>query len=304
MLSENPEIYAVGVDVGGSHLSSAVIDLLTGNVITPVEITPVDSKASAMEIIKAWQTNILSTLDIFPIGVTGIGMAIPGPFDYQNGVSLIHGVSKYERIFGLDVRNTMPSFVGNVSAGDFKFVNDASAFALGECFGGAAKGCDRVVALTLGTGVGSGFVASGKFVDSGDEVPWNGWVYHLPFEDGIADEAFSTRWFLRRWKEITGETVSGVKEIADLCPCDQHATALFEEYGRRLADFALPLLRRFGSHTLLLGGNIAKAYNHFGKSLESRLALSGYDVSVKISSLGDKAALVGAASLFSVSSNS
>lgn len=298
MLSENPRNYAIGVDIGGSHLSSAVVDLETASVLTPVEVTPVDSKASAMEIIKAWQTNILSTLDIFPIGVAGIGMAIPGPFDYTNGVSLIHGVSKYEQIFGLDVRNTLPSFIGGVTAGNFRFLNDASAFALGECFGGAAKGCDRVVALTLGTGVGSGFVASGELVSSGEEVPMNGWVYHLPFEDGIADEAFSTRWFIRQWKKITGETVDGVKEIALLCPSDRRAALLFESYGKRLAEFALPLLRQFNSHTLLLGGNIAKAYNHFGNSLEAHLARSGYSVSVKLSSLSDKAALVGAASLF------
>ena len=298
MLSENPKNYAIGVDVGGSHLSSAVVDLDAARVVTPVEVTPVNSKASAIEILKAWQTNILSTLDIFPTGVAGIGMAIPGPFDYQNGVSLIHGVSKYEQIFGLDVRNTLPSFIGSVPAGNFKFLNDASAFALGECFGGAAKGCDRVVALTLGTGVGSGFVASGELVCTGDDVPMNGWVYHLPFENGIADEAFSTRWFIKRWKEITGDTVNGVKEIALLCHADRRATELFESYGKRLAEFALPLLRRFNSHNLLLGGNIAKAYNYFGNSLESHLSLSGYGVSVKLSSLSDKAALVGAASLF------
>lgn len=298
MLSENPNNYAVGVDVGGSHLSSAVVDLETARVVTPVEVTPVDSKASALEIINAWQTNILSTLDIFPIGVAGIGMAIPGPFDYENGVSTIHGVSKYEQIFGLDVRNTLPSFIGTVTAGNFRFLNDASAFALGECFGGAAKGCERVVALTLGTGVGSGFVASGKLVSSGNDVPMNGWVYHLPFENGIADEAFSTRWFIRKWKETSGETVNGVKEIADLCPADHRATELFESYGKRLAEFTLPLLRRFNSNTLLLGGNIAKAYNHFGNSLETHLALSDLNVSVKLSSLSDKAALVGAASLF------
>lgn len=301
MLSEKPENYAIGVDIGGSHLSSAVVDLSTGRVLTPVEVTPVDSKASAMEILKAWQTNILSTLEIFPIGVAGIGMAIPGPFDYQNGISLIHGVSKYEQIFGLDVRNSLPSFIADVPAGNFRFVNDASAFALGECFGGAAKGCDRVVALTLGTGVGSGFVASGQIVSSGDEVSMNGWVYHLPFEDGIADEAFSTRWFIRRWEEITGERVNGVRDIARLCPDDSRAADLFESYGRRLAQFALPLLRRFGSHTLLLGGNIAKAHTYFGNSLETHLARSGYSVSVRLSSLSDKAALVGAASLFSVS---
>ena len=41
------------------------------------------------------------------------------------------------------------------------FVNDAEAFGLGEWRAGAARGRRRAVAITLGTGVGSVFVADG-----------------------------------------------------------------------------------------------------------------------------------------------
>lgn len=300
MLSDNPRDYALGVDIGGSHLSSAIVNLETGRILTPVETTPVDSMASATEIIEAWKHNICSTLEIFPIGVCGIGLAIPGPFDYTHGVSLISGVNKYERLFGLDLCNTLPGYIGELSHGSIRFVNDASAFALGECFGGAARGCGNVVAVTLGTGVGSGFISNGNLVVSGNTVPPNGWVYNLKYDDGIADDMFSTRWFVNAWKSVSGELVRGVKDIADMSDSNPLARNLFHAYGERLADFLLPLLKTFDSHTLLLGGNISKAYNLFGKSLEHTFREGGYQVDVKLSSLSDKAAIVGAASLFKI----
>lgn len=42
------------------------------------------------------------------------------------------------------------------------FANDASCAALGELYAGAGKGCKNLIAITLGTGVGSGIVIDGK----------------------------------------------------------------------------------------------------------------------------------------------
>ncbi len=226
-------------------------------------------------------------------------MAMPGPFDYRRGISRISGVSKFEGIFGLNVGESIRAvFQPEIGPVEMRYVNDASAFALGECLGGAAKGVDKVVAITLGTGVGSGFVDSGKLVVSGEDVPANGWVYCLPFEGDIADSAFSTRWITRRYKELTGIEVHGAKEVAQRFADDEHARRLFKEYGGRLADFVAPLLKRFGTQRLVLGGNISKAYSCFEESLTAGLADNGCDVTVRISELMDEAAMTGAASLF------
>lgn len=113
------------------------------------------------------------------------------------------------------------------------------------------------MALTLGTGFGSGFVAAGRLLTDAPEVPVHGWVYHLPFEGGIADDAFSTRWFCRRYRALTGREVTGVKEIADRAGTEKEARRLFDEYGRRLGEFILPVFDRFRGDVLVLGGNIA-----------------------------------------------
>lgn len=114
------------------------------------------------------------------------------------------------------------------------------------------------MALTLGTGFGSGFVAAGRLLTDAPEVPADGWVYCLPFEGGIADDAFSTRWFCRRYKALTGREVAGVKEVAGRAGTETEARQVFEEYGRRLGEFILPVFDRFRGDVLVLGGNIAR----------------------------------------------
>ena len=64
--------------------------------------------------------------------------------------------------------------------------------------GGAARGHDRAMGITLGTGLGSGFLAGGEIVRSGAGVPPNGDLHVVPFrgapvEDAISGRAISAR---------------------------------------------------------------------------------------------------------------
>ena len=52
-----------------------------------------------------------------------------------------------------------------------RFLNDAEAFLLGESVAGAARGHAPRVGITLGTGLGSAFLADGEIVRSGPDVP-------------------------------------------------------------------------------------------------------------------------------------
>lgn len=290
--------HAVGVDVGGSHVCAAVVDLGSGALCSEPVSVPVDSHAGAVPILDAWAEGIREAIRRSGVVPNGVGLAFPGPFDYVRGISLINGVNKFDRIYGLDIASSLRTRLRDTGVDAFRFVNDASAFALGESLGGAAKNAERVVALTLGTGVGSGFVAGHRLIESGDEVPANGWVYHLPFESGIVDEAFSTRWICSRYRELTGRTVEGAKQVADRYDEDPASRQLFAEYGERLAAFAGPVLDRFRCRVLLLGGNISRAYGLFRPTLEARFSRDGRDVQVCTSQLLDRAALIGAASLF------
>lgn len=101
------EKYAVGTDVGGSHMTAVVVDLSTGDMLgSPVEV-PVDSSGSADYILDKFAQCIGAAITASGVEVRNVGMAFPGPFDYVNGISTVFGVAKYERIFGLDIPSSL-----------------------------------------------------------------------------------------------------------------------------------------------------------------------------------------------------
>ena len=256
----NRKNYAIGVDVGGSHL--------------------------------CFKKNLLGTMEVFGKKVNRIGLAFPGPFDYEKGIPYMD--QKFQHLYGMDMPAELRKQLDSPKT-QFKFINDASAFALGECFCGSGRDRKRVIALTLGTGVGSGFVADGRLDEHSERVPESGEVWNLPFEDTIVDACFSTRWVVKRYKELTGKDVPGAKEVAQAVPTEPEARQLFREYGERLAAFVSPWLEKFGADTLVLGGNISRNFPHFGDAL---LAGVPGGVEVRTSTLLDQAAMIGAASLF------
>lgn len=287
---------AVGVDIGGSHITSALVDLEKGEIIGNPVTTDVDHTSSAETIFAAWTDNLRLLLGEVGQEVKEIGMAFPGPFDYDKGISLME--HKFAAIYGINIGQTLSARLLEFPGLTFKFINDAGAFALGESTFGAAKDDDKVIVLTLGTGVGSGFVSGRKVIREGDDVPPGGEVWNLPFHEGIVDEAFSTRWIVGKYKELTGKTVQGAKDVSLRVGFEEEARQLFNEYGYRLAEFTIPWLKKFGCHTLVLGGNISRNLPFFQQSLHRAYGQAGLTVSVKGSVLLDKSAMLGAASLF------
>lgn len=291
--------YTVGIDIGGSHIGSCVVDLSSGSILDNTIIKKeADNTAYPSVLLNVWTKCIQASISASGVNPQGLGFAFPGPFDYRNGICKIEGVDKFEHLFGLDVTHSLLSALQSATGLEVRYINDAGAFALGEAIGGCARDASRIIALTLGTGIGSGFIAGKQLIETGPSVPANGWVYNLPFDGGIADNAFSTRWFCHRFFELSGKTVAGAKEIADQVPANPVAGQIFKEYGQRLADFILPLVRQFQADIVVLGGNISRAYSLFGPSLESRLSQQGENIAIRLSSLRDNAAMLGAASLF------
>jgi glucokinase len=130
--------YAVGVDVGGSHVTSAVIDL-NHKTILPETLTErdVDTCGEAGKVIRSWTETISGTMEKSPAPVAGIGMAMPGPFNYSKGIALFRGLPKFGKLYGLNVCQALQT--GLDTGLPVRFMNDASAFAVGEAFAGSGK---------------------------------------------------------------------------------------------------------------------------------------------------------------------
>jgi glucokinase len=290
---------ALGADIGGSHISCAAVDLLTGKVLRETLTgREVNNQAKASVIIAVWVEAISEVLSKVPISaVKGIGFAMPGPFDYVKGISYIKGVAKYESLYGFNITEAISSGLNIPQGFLIRYMNDASAFAVGEAWAGSAANSNRSLSITFGTGFGSAFISNRIPIVDGPDVPKLGCIYHIPYEDGIADDYFSTRWFMRQYKSITGKELSGVKELSELASEDKIVRDLFIEFGDKSALFLAPWLKKFKAEILVIGGNISHAYRLFGNVFEERLKKENCTCEVALSELKEDAALMGSAYL-------
>jgi glucokinase len=289
--------FSIGVDIGGSHISCAAVDLQNRKILreTLTEL-PVDNKGEAEDIIDTWSDAIrrcMGKLDASQL--KGIGFAMPGPFDYVNGICLIKGVQKYEKLYGCNVSEEISKSLDLKADQSVRFMNDASSFAVGEAWAGMAAGSNKSMAITLGTGFGSAFIENTVPVVTGDSVPMMGCVYHIKYRDGIADDYFSTRGFIERYREINGKDTQGVKSIADEAVGNAQVQNIFTEFGRDLGGFLAPFLIKFRAGVLVIGGNISRSFGLFGPSLEKALIENDCQTKTYTSVLKEDAALLGSA---------
>lgn len=291
---------AIGVDIGGSHISCMAFDLDKQELLAGSGVqNEVDNHAEKDVIIQVWGDALYSCMKKAGVDkVLGVGFAMPGPFDYEKGISLFTGENeKFENTHGLNVPEAIREYLNLSSDFPIRFINDATAFAMGESGIGQAKEVSRSLSITLGTGFGSAFIRDGVPVVEGEEVPEQGCLWHLPFKEGIADDYFSTRGLLKRYEALSGIKYSGVKEIAVRYESDPHVKELFDDFGLQLGTFLAPWIQKFSIEMLVIGGNISRAYHLFQNSLLSYLENEGLSTQVAISELKEDAAFVGSAVL-------
>ncbi|MDR6844667.1 ROK family protein [Flavobacterium granuli] len=258
----------IGIDVGGSHVTVSVIENNTDGklpqTIMRKEINAKENPSAIISVIGNCIKEVLSD----GILVDAVGIAFPGPFNYEKGVSEIKGVGgKFEPTFGVNIQQGLKNFTG-LNTVPFVFANDAHCFAEGAYFRHQLKS-NRTTFLTLGTGFGSAFMIDGDLVEKHLDIPENGVFYNKPFLGTIADECFSTRWILAEYKRLSGETIESVKAIAGLNT--DISNAVFEKFGANMGTFLFPWFEKFGCEELVIGGNISKAKALFLPALKEKL---------------------------------
>ncbi|RYG15573.1 MAG: ROK family protein [Chitinophagaceae bacterium] len=276
----------LGVDVGGTHITVAIVDLTIGELRDEsLARSSVDSLGTKEEILESWCTIIRQT-QLASSSKSKIGIAMPGPFDYENGISLIKDQHKFRSLYLTNIKVELANGLG-IPETNIRFINDAAAFLQGEIFCGAAKGFDQALGITLGTGLGAAIAINGRASDAA--------LWDANFRDGIAEDYLSTRWFIARYKELTGEEVEGVKELAAVAKTNQMAQQVFNEFGIALGDFLTAVINKNKSEVVVLGGNISQAFELFEESLKQQLSLAKLNTQIKLSELNENATLVGAA---------
>ncbi|MDR1294832.1 MAG: ROK family protein, partial [Bifidobacteriaceae bacterium] len=152
-LAEGP--IAFGVDIGGSGIKGAPVDLTTGELVLPrVKIkTPRPATPHAVvEVI----TQVITSFDLPP--GTPIGIAYPGVI--YGGVTAT--AANLDKSF---IGTDLVELVQRATARRIHLANDADAAGYAEVRWGAAKGVGgTVLVMTLGTGIGSALISEGNLV--------------------------------------------------------------------------------------------------------------------------------------------
>ena len=290
---------AIGVDIGGGHIVSAAVDLSDNTIIKEsIAESPVDNQASSELILSVWGKTLQNTISQIGMAyIKGIGFGMPGPFDYVSGIALFENVLKYEGLYNVNVELQIREILELPGHIPVRFINDATAFGLGEDWVGKGAEYSRVIALALGTGFGSAFINEGIPVVNGDTVPEIGAVWHLPFKESIANDYISTNWFVKEYEKISGVRLPGVKEVAELYEEHPEVQNLFNDYGRNMGEILSPWLKKFQAEIVISGGNITRAFPLYKTALFEVLSAESVSVEIEISDLKEDAALLGSARL-------
>ncbi|MDX6209392.1 MAG: hypothetical protein QOE24_1783 [Frankiales bacterium] len=280
------------LEVGGSHVTGALIDLQSPDPVGKTVRLPLDSSADAASI-------LATLLEAGRLLGAGPGahwaVAFPGPFDYACGVGQFTGVGKFDALHGADVRQALADGLGS-RPDTFHFLNDADAFGLGVWVETGQTG--RLVCLTLGTGIGSAFVADGVTVRDGDSVPPDAEMHFTLWQGRPLEETVSHRAILRAYAAASGMTVPGVREVVERSrEGDALAAEALRSAFTALGAAVAPWLDRFEATDLVFGGSMAAAWDVLEPAVTAglRSALQAPMPRLSVAPDAERAALIGAA---------
>ncbi len=292
--------YAVGLDIGGTHITAAIIDIVDMKVMDfSLHKESFDSNMPVEEVMTIWEKAIRTSFKNSKVEKTsGLAVCMPGPFDYTNGICWIKDQSKYEHFYGLNVRDLFQDKLDLSSDFPILFENDAVCFGKGEVFKDSENLSKKVMAITLGTGLGACFIDKGESISTGNSVPKEGEIYDLPYKEGIAEDYVSVRGLLAGYFALSGKKVNNGLELFNLAKTgDTMAAKVFEQMGEDLAAIVLPWLEKFGADSFIIGGKIANASEFFLPVFNQKIKEAGSEIEVSISTDNEKAALLGATSM-------
>lgn len=143
------ERLAVGVDLGGTKVAAGIVDG-GGRLLERVELpSDIDDPASVASQVEALFRRLA------PEGTLGLGIGAAGIVDHETG-HYLYGPNTGLR----DVK--LADLISSKLGLDVRLDNDANCAAWAEHRFGAGRGTRHFVCVTLGTGIGGGFVLDGR----------------------------------------------------------------------------------------------------------------------------------------------
>ena len=308
----------IGIDVGGTNVKIALVDskgkiIYSNSIPTRAEMgyeyTINNMKEAITELIKETKSD--------PKNIESIGFGFPGQIDYQKGI--VRLAPNIPGWVDVPIAEIMEKEFGIPTRVD----NDVRCAALGELNYGAGQGCDNLICITVGTGIGSGLVINGKLVRGASNAA--GEIGHIKLDMnggplcGCGDrgclEAFASGPSIVALAEeyIKGGKSTKYRELAnpDITPYivseaakqgDPVAKRIFTIVGEYIGIGLASVVNLLNPEKIIIGGGVAAAgdllLTPIKESLVKRaMPIAGSAVEIVPAQLGNSAGVIGASLL-------
>ncbi len=311
--------YYVGIDIGGTNISTGVVDenyniIGRGKLKTNIGRDYKEILADIIETVRL----AVSDAKLENDDIRWIGVGCPGTCNTDTGIV---EYSNNLRWLNVPLLADIEEAFGRKTYID----NDANVAAYGEYLAGAAKGAKNAVVITLGTGVGAGIIINGK-IFSGSNFAGGEIGHTVIVVDGYectcgrkgCFEAYSSATGLIRMTREASESHPESK-IRQLVEADGRISArtafnaakmldetgieVVERYIKHLACGITNTINIFQPDILCIGGGVCNEGDALLVPLKKQVAESVYsrnsakNTEICICSLGNDAGIIGAAML-------
>lgn len=236
--------------------------------------------------------------------VLGIGISLPGTVDPDRGVSVDSPV-----IGGWDEVDLAP-YLAELGGAPIFVGNDADVLARSERLGHAAT-YDNLIVVKASTGLGLGIIADGRVVSG--HLGGAGEIGHTKVDAGQGRpcrcgdtgclETVAAGWALIAQVADAGHPVNHIRDLtARAVAGDPEAKQLLRESGRRLGEVLAVAINLLNPQAVVIGGDMSAAFDVYAAGVRESVyarasALATRDLQILPSTFGDRAGVVGCASM-------
>lgn len=305
----------IGIDLGGTNIAVGIVD--EGHRILGAASAPTRAQEGAdavLEGIVRCVEDALAAAGVSKADCAGAGLGAPGICDIARGI--VHGAHNlgwdgFPVTAPLSAALGLPVYLGN----------DADCAALGEVSAGAARGCESALMITLGTGIGGGYVVGGR-IQSGFRGR-GGEFGHMCIRMGGEActcgqagcwEAYASATALIRQARAAAQadpgsalnrlgTISGRSVYEAAAAGDETARRVTAQYAEYVAVGLVNCINALFPETVLLGGGVSGAGDALLAPVRRYVADHAFvrDAAalplIRAAELGGDAGMIGAAAL-------
>ncbi len=305
MISEMHDELVIGVDIGGTRTKAGLVNMRTGEMLH-VFIMPTETKQSVL-FLNQLQTIVETCIVVANKKgkrLESIGFGIPGFTNMDGVVETTFGSIAFMENYPL--KTIVEENFGLPCLLD----NDARVVSLGEAMYGKGKGFERVLTLTLGTGVGLGFVVNGQFTEP---LPLAHMGGHMKISDdeilcycgkrGCLEALVSAsgiRYLASQRRGLSG--IENVEQVFGLASAgNEDAEWVVEKLVEYLHSGIHNYVNLFAPDIVILGGGISKSLSNKLTQIKGNSYMSAYPdyaFDLVLSELEEYAGILGSAALF------